>query len=170
MIAAVLTLVLAGGTRCEERDESKAAKEALQSLQGTWAAAPCAGGWQIVLSIDGSSATLLCVNDAECLEVMVTLGVEVRKSAGHQVLVLRNPTLPALSVRDLSPLGLTLPGVSTEIPYRQRQEMLLVDGAQLKIAGVPVFGLRVPGAEMRRAFPLPRSDEPRTRLRSKALQ
>jgi hypothetical protein len=151
--ATVFALLLAGGARCEERGEGRALNKELQPLQGGWAAVSRAGGWQMVLSISRSSATLVCVNDEECLEVMITVQVEVCKAGGKQVLVLRNLTLPKMVVNNAALPSVVLPGVSIEIPYRLRRETLLAGRAELKIAGVPLFIFRVPGGEMRRAFP-----------------
>jgi hypothetical protein len=152
-MAAVFALLLAAGARCEEPGEDTALHKELKPLQGGWTAVPRAGGWQIVLSIKRSSATLVCVNDAECLEVMITGQVEVRKAGGQQVLVLRNLTLPKMVVNGVALPSVVLPGLSIEIPYSLRLEVLSASRAEVKIARVRLFNFRVPGGEMRRAFP-----------------
>ena len=85
--------------------------------------------------------------------MMITVQVEVRKAGGKQVLVLRNLTLPKMVVNDVALPSVVLPAVSIEIPFCLRREMLLAGRAEFKIAGVPLFIFRVPGGEMRRAFP-----------------
>jgi hypothetical protein len=155
-LATMLALLLAGDARYEERTDDKAVKKELQQLQGTWATPYRATGWFIAVAIDGSSVTLDCVNDAECLWVRLLLKVEVRKRAGKQVLALRNLSLPPMRVGNLSVPGVTLPGVSLQIPYRLRADTLVAGRGRLTLAGVPLLGFRVPGGEMRRGFRSPK--------------
>jgi hypothetical protein len=155
LLAGAVALLFAGGARCQERDESAAPEKGLQRLQGVWAAPRLAGGWQFVLWIDGSRATLLGVNDAERLQATISFDLEARDVNGQPILVLRTPTLPAIDLCGVPLPDLALPGVSVEVPHRLRRGVLLADRAEFKIAGVPLFGLPVLGGEMRRAFPSP---------------
>jgi hypothetical protein len=155
LLAGAVALVFAGGARCQERDEGAAPKKALQPLQGVWAAPRLAGGWQFVLCIDGSRATLIGVNDAERLQATISFDLEARDVKGQPILVLRTPTLPATDLRGVALPHVALPGVSIEVPYRLRQGVLVADRAEFKIAGVPLLRFPVLGGEMQRAFPSP---------------
>jgi hypothetical protein len=154
-VAAMFTLLLAGGVRCQERTDDKPLKKELKRLQGDWATPYREGGWHIVGTVAGGGITLTVVNDAERLAVWATLKAEVRERAGGQVLALRDLSLPPMRVGDLCVPGVTLPGVALAIPYRLREGTLVLGRGRLTVAGFPLLGFRVPGGEMRRGCRLP---------------